>query len=162
MQIRAATEQDWPQIWPIVKAVVDAGETYVWQPTPTSDAMRAIWLEPDPWYVVVAVADDGVVVGTAKCGPNRPGRGAHVATASFMVDPGRQGEGIGRALAGHILQWAREAGYHGMQFNAVVESNTGALALWKSLGFTTVGVVPEAFDHPTLGLVGLTVMYQKL
>jgi L-amino acid N-acyltransferase YncA len=162
MQIRTATEQDWPRIWPIVKAVVDAGETYVWRPTPTSDAMRRIWLEPEPWNVVVAVADEGAVVGTAKCGPNRPGRGAHIATASFMVDPARQGEGIGRALGEHILQWASEAGYHGMQFNAVVESNTGALALWESLGFSTVGVVPEAFDHPTLGLVGLTVMYRRL
>lgn len=149
-------------MWPLVKAVVDAGDTYVWRPTPDSEQMRAIWLEPEPWYVVVAVAGDGAIVGTAKCGPNRPGRGSHVATASFMVDPSRQGEGIGRALGEHIVRSAREAGYHGMQFNAVVESNTGALALWRSLGFATVGVVPDAFDHPTLGLVGLTVMYRKL
>lgn len=162
MPIREATDQDWVGIWPIVEAVVEAGETYVWCPTPSSEAMRAIWLEPDPWHVVVAIADNGQVVGTAKCGPNRPGRGSHVATASFMVDPARQGEGIGRALAEHVLEWARAAGYHGMQFNAVVETNAGALRLWKSLGFVSIGVVPEAFDHRTQGLVGLTVMYRKL
>jgi L-amino acid N-acyltransferase YncA len=162
MQIRAAAEHDWPSIWPIVQAVVDAGETYVWRPTPSSDAMRAIWLEPEPWHVVVAVAEDGAVVGTAKCGPNRPGRGSHIATASFIVDPARHGEGIGRALGEHVIDWAREVGYHGMQFNAVVATNTGALELWRSLGFDSVGVVPEAFDHASEGLVGLTIMYRKL
>ena len=162
MQIREATEDDWARIWPIVEAVVDAGETYVWRPTPSPDEMRRIWLEPEPWHVVVAVSDDGTVVGTAKCGPNRPGRGSHVATASFMVDPARQGEGIGRALGEHVIEWARQNGYHGMQFNAVVATNTGALALWTSLGFSTVGIVPDAFDHPSQGLVGLTVMYRQL
>ena len=162
MQIREATEDDWARIWPIVEAVVDAGETYVWRPTPSPDEMRRIWLEPEPWHVVVAVSDDGTVVGTAKCGPNRPGRGSHVATASFMVDPARQGEGIGRALGEHVIEWARQNGYHGMQFNAVVATNAGALALWTSLGFSTVGIVPDAFDHPSQGLVGLTVMYRQL
>ena len=161
MQIRDATEEDWPQLWPIIQAVVDAGETYVWRPTPDSDRMREIWLEPEPWHVVVGIKD-GTVVGTAKCGPNRPGRGAHIATASFMVDPAHQGEGVGRTLATYIIDWATKAGYFGMQFNAVVETNTGALALWESLGFATVGVVPRAFDHATQGLVGLTVMYRDL
>ena len=161
MQIRVATHDDWPGIWPIVRAVVDAGETYVWRPTPDADQMRKLWMEPDPWHVVVA-DDEGEIVGTAKCGPNRPGRGSHVATASFMVSPSRGGQGIGRALGNYIVDWARAAGYHGMQFNAVVETNAAALALWESLGFTTVGVVPEAFDHPTKGRVGLAVMYRQL
>ena len=162
MQIRLASDGDWPQLWPIIKAVVDAGETYVWRPTPDADEMRSIWLEPEPWHVVVAVDTSGVIVGTAKCGPNRPGRGSHVATASFIVDPRRQGEGIGRALGTYIVDWAASEGYHGMQFNAVVATNSSALALWESLGFGTVGVVPEAFDHPTEGLVDLTVMYRRL
>jgi ribosomal protein S18 acetylase RimI-like enzyme len=49
-----------------------------------------------------------------------------------------------------------------MQFNAVVETNTGAVALWRSLGFEILTTVPEAFDHPELGLVGLRVMHRKL
>ena len=55
----------------------------------------------------------------------------------------------------------RAAGYRGIQFNAVVETNTAAVALWQSLGFEILGTVPEAFDHPTHGLVGLHVMYQR-
>ena len=49
-----------------------------------------------------------------------------------------------------------------MQFSAVVESNTAAVHLWRSLGFQILGTVPEAFDHPQNGLVGLHVMYRRL
>ena len=161
MEIRPASAADWPALWPIVKAVVDAGETYVWRPTPSSQEMRRLWLEPAPWHVVVA-ENDGEIVGTAKVGPNRPGRGAHVATASFMVSPHHQGRGVGRALGEYIVQWARAAGYRGMQFNAVVATNTGAVALWQSLGFTIIGTVPRAFEHTGQGLVDLHVMYRDL
>lgn len=33
---------------------------------------------------------------------------------------------------------------------------------WQSVGFQIVGTVPEAFDHPEHGLVGLHVMYRRL
>jgi len=95
-------------------------------------------------------------------GPNRPGRGAHVATASFLVDPAHQGKGAGRALGEYVLDWCRAEGCHGIRFNAVVECNHRAVRLWRSPGFETVGTVPEAFDHPDEGLVGLHVMYQRL
>lgn len=162
MQIRPATAADWPAIFPIFHAIVEAGETYAYPTDLSSDAAREMWLEPHPWHVVVAVDDAGTVLGTAKVGPNRPARGSHVATASFMVDPGAQGRGVGRALAAHVIDWAKGAGYQGMQFNAVVETNTAAVALWQSLGFEIIGTVPEAFDHRTAGLVGLHVMYRRL
>src|SRR6476646_8909963 len=95
-------------------------------------------------------------------GPNRPGRGAHVATASFMVDPAAQGRGVGRALGEHVVAWARDAGYRAIQFNAVVETNTGAVRLWQSLGFRILTTVPGAFDHREHGYVGLHVMYLEL
>ena len=34
--------------------------------------------------------------------------------------------------------------------------------MWQSLGFQIIGTVPESFDHPELGLVGLHVMYRPL
>jgi len=79
------------------------------------------------------VAGEGdTILGSAKMGPNRAGRGSHVATASFMVDLTQAGRGVGRALGEHVLAWARSAGYRSMQFNAVVETNTGAVHLWRS------------------------------
>jgi ribosomal protein S18 acetylase RimI-like enzyme len=49
-----------------------------------------------------------------------------------------------------------------MQFNAVVETNAAAVRLWESLGFRILATVPEAFDHPTAGLVGLHLMHRAL
>lgn len=161
MQIRAAEPDDWPLLWPLVKGVVDTGDTYAWSPTPGSDEMQRMWLEPLPWRVFVAEVE-GEIVATAKVGPNRPGRGSHVATASFMVSPHRQGEGVGRRLGEFVIDWASGAGYLAMQFNAVVETNHGAIALWRSLGFDVIGTVPRAFDHPSEGMVGLHIMYRSL
>ena len=161
MVIRAADAQDWPRIYPFYSAIVEAGETYAFPPRQSSEEAFLWWMEPPPGLTVVAV--DGVeVLGSAKMGPNRPGRGAHVATASFMVDPGHQGRGVGRALGEYAVSWARTAGYLSMQFNAVVETNTAAVNLWKALGFAVIGTVPEAFDHRLYGLVGLHIMHRRL
>jgi GNAT superfamily N-acetyltransferase len=83
-----------------------------------------------------------------------------VASASFMVDPDRAGRGAGRALGEDMIAWARASGFRAIQFNAVVETNAPAVALWRSLGFAVVGTVPEAFHHPTYGFVGLHVMHR--
>jgi len=78
-----------------------------------------------------------------------------------MVDPAAQGRGIGCALGTEALCWAREQGYHGMQFNAAVETHAAAVHLWYALGFTVMTTIPEAFEHPRHCRVGLHVMYQR-
>ncbi len=161
MILRAATDADWSQIWPFFDAIVKDGQTYAYPEDLTSDTAKALWMESPPGRTVVAVEGD-VVLGAAKMGPNRPGRGAHVATASFMVDPAARGKGVGRELGVHVVEWARAEGYRAIQFNAVVETNTAAVALWEDLGFQIIGTVPEAFDHREHGLVGLHVMYLSL
>ena len=83
-------------------------------------------------------------------------------TASFLVDPAAPRRGIGRALGEHVVDWARDAGYRGIQFNAVVETNDAAVHLWQSLGLRVLATVPGAFDHPEHGYVGLHVMFLDL
>ena len=161
MEIRPAIQDDWIRIWPFFTQIVDAGETYAYPAELTMDGARSTWMEQPPGRTVVGVEDDAVV-GSAKMGPNRPGRGSHVATASFMVDPACHGRGIGRALGEYVIGWAGDQNYRGIQFNAVVETNEPALRLWRSLGFRVIGTVPEAFDHATRGLVGLHIMYRAL
>ncbi|MEE6257420.1 GNAT family N-acetyltransferase [Plantactinospora sonchi] len=158
MQIREFAEDDWSQVWPIVRDVVRAADTFTYDPTMTAEQAYPIWVEKPPGLTVVAV-EDGRVLGTAKMGTNRPGPGAHVSTASFMVGAEARGRGVGTALCRFALDWAREHGYAGMQFNAVAESNHPAVAVYRRLGFQVVGTVPGAFAHPTLGRVGLHVMY---
>ncbi|GAA1756081.1 hypothetical protein GCM10009810_14790 [Nostocoides vanveenii] len=95
-------------------------------------------------------------------GANRPSRGAHIGTASFMVADAARGLGVGRALLDYVIDWHRRAGFAGIQFNAVVETNTAAVRLWQSAGFAIIGTVPGAFDSRAHGRVGLHVMFLKL
>jgi GNAT superfamily N-acetyltransferase len=161
MRIRTATDEDWPHIYPFYAAIMAEGKTYAFPEGQSLEEARPWWMEQPPGQTVVATVDD-TIVGSAKMSANRPGRGAHVATASFLVDPAHQGRGIGRALGLHVVGWARDAGFRGIQFNAVVEANAPAVHLWCSLGFDVIGTVPEAFDHAEHGLVGLHVMYHQL
>lgn len=156
-----ATDADWPDIWPIVEAVVRAGETYTYPRDLTEPVARSIWMQRPPGVTLVAV-DGDQVLGSATIKPNQMGPGSHVANASFMVGPEARGRGVGRLLGQTALDWARDAGLRAMQFNAVVETNSTAVALWQSLGFDIVGTVPEAFNHPTKGLVGLHLMHRRL
>ncbi|MBC2879241.1 MULTISPECIES: GNAT family N-acetyltransferase [Streptomyces] len=162
MQIREATGHDWPAIWPFLREITAAGETFVYPLDLDEEAARALWLLPAPNRTVVAVDGAGTVLGTAAMTVNRPGNGDHIASASYMVDPVHAGRGVGRALCEYTLEWARAAGFRGMQFNAVVECNEPAVRLYRSLGFEVVGTVPGAFRHPREGYVGLHVMYREL
>jgi ribosomal protein S18 acetylase RimI-like enzyme len=44
----------------------------------------------------------------------------------------------------------------------VVSSNERAIALWQSFAFEIVGRLPQAFEHPRLGLIDALVMYRML
>jgi len=161
MRIREATSEDWAQIWPFLRDIVSAGDTYTWDRDVTEGRARELWMSTAPWRTVVAV-DGDTVLGTAKMGPNHMGPASHIANASFMVAPEHGGRGVGRALGERVLELARADGYRAMQFNAVVETNTRAVALWRSLGFDIVATLPEGFDHATKGFVGLHIMYRTL
>ncbi len=159
MLIRDATQEDWPAIWPIVRAVVTAGETFTWDPDVTEERAKASWMNGRAF---VALDEDGTVIGTAEMHRNQGGPGSHIANAGFMVAAGHEGKGVGRALARHVLDHARADGYRAMQFNAVAASNTRAVGLWQSLGFEILATIPEGFRHPVKGYVGLLVMYRSL
>lgn len=166
MLIREANAADWPAIWPFFRSIVEAGETYSYPRDLDESAGRELWMLDPPGRTVVAVEGTGGaagrIVGSAKMNPNHMGGASHIAGASFMVAREHGGRGVGRALGEHVLGWARAEGYRAMQFNAVVGTNTGAIALWKSLGFEIVGTLEEGFLHPTKGYVGLHIMYRRL
>ena len=161
VEIRPITDADWPGLWPIIETVTRAGETYTYPLNMTEAQARTMWMPSAPGGTLVAV-EDGQVLGAAKIIANQQGNGAHVANGSFMVGPVARGRGVARSLGESALTFARDAGFKSMQFNAVVETNTVAVGLWKKLGFEIVGTVPEAFDHPAHGLVGLHIMHRTL
>ena len=157
--IRLAEPTDFDAIWEIFHAVVQGGDTYVYDPATTKEQARAIWMESGTPYVAL---DGDHVVGTYVLRANRMGLGSHVANASYMVSPDFQGRGAGRALCEHSMEEARKAGFSAMQFNFVVSTNQAAVELWKKCGFKIVGTAPKAFRHRQLGLVDAYVMHRYL
>ncbi|MCB5272985.1 hypothetical protein BJG92_00497 [Arthrobacter sp. SO5] len=163
--IRPATARDWPAIWGILEPVIRAGETFTWDRDTTEEQARGRWFKQAPGQTFVAVGRGdlaGVVLGTGELHANQGGGGSHVANAGYMVHPAHGGRGIARGLCAYSLDAARSAGFRAMQFNAVVESNVRAVAAWQSMGFEVLATIPEAFHHPSLGYVGLHLMYRTL
>ncbi len=158
--IRPATEADWPAILAMLKPVFAAGETYAVDRDLDDEATRTFWMMPA--HEVFVAELNGSVVGTYYLMANRHGGGAHVANCGYVTALEAQGKGIASAMCRHSLERARQRGFRAMQFNHVVSTNTGAVALWQKLGFDIVGTLPEAFEHPRLGFVDAYVMFQKL
>jgi L-amino acid N-acyltransferase YncA len=161
MLIRRAIESDFDSIWEIFKAVIELGDTYVFDPhTEPKDAF-SYWFGAGIITYVTEIEGDRVC-GMYKLCPNQRDRGSHVANASFMVAPTSHGQGIGKAMGLHCLKEAKSLGYLALQFNFVVSTNQVAIALWKKLGFSIVGTLPKAFNHRELGYVDAYVMYRFL
>jgi GNAT superfamily N-acetyltransferase len=158
--IREASGNDRDAVWEIFRAVVAAGDTYVFDPEIPREEAIAYWFKPGTRTYVAEC--EGRVVGTYILRPNQPGLGSHVSNAAFMVSPSARGLGIGRAMGEHCLDEARRIGYRAMQFNFVVSTNEAALRLWEQLGFTIVGTLPGAFRHRTRGFVDAYVMFRTL
>ncbi len=159
IEIRAATDSDFDGIWRIFHAVVVEGGTYAFDPETTQEEAFRVWLSPN--HRTYVATNEGVIVGTYILKQNQPGLGSHVANAAFMVDPGAQGQGLGEAMGRHALEEAKRLGYRAMQFNFVVSTNERAIRLWKRLGFSIVGTLPEAFRHRSLGYVDAYVMFHS-
>ncbi len=158
--IRSAVPSDRDAILTILQPIIRSGETYALPSDWSGEQILGYWMAPAHRVLVAEV--DGRVRGTCYLRPNQLGGGAHVANAGYATHPEAAGRGIARALAERSFAVAREAGFTAMQFNVVVASNTRAIALWRSLDFTEIGRVPEAFRHPGLGLVDALVMHRRL
>jgi GNAT superfamily N-acetyltransferase len=160
LKIRSATASDRPAIWNIFRSVVHRGDTYAFPSDLDEESGLKTWFSSGA-EVFVAEAE-GRVMGTFFIKPNHAGPGSHVANAGFMVDPESRGVGVGRAMGEYALVWAEKQGYRAMQFNFVVSTNTGAVALWRKLGFAIIGTIPKGFLHSQLGFVDVYVMYREL
>lgn len=161
ISIRRAHEEDLDAIWDIFHAHLAAGETYPFDAHTPKSVCEEYWLGANV-DSFVAVDQAGRVLGMYRIVPNQPGRGAHVANASYMVSESAQGKGIGYLMGRHSLVEARRLGYLAMQFNYVISTNQPAVALWRKLGFSIAGTLPKAYRHERLGYVDALVMYQLL
>ncbi|MEN3792015.1 N-acetyltransferase [Fulvimarina sp. MAC3] len=158
--IRVAEPSDADAIWHIIGPIICEGETYALDREMTRTDALAYWCGADRTTFVAE--SGGVVLGTYYLKRNQAGGGSHIANCGYAVATEARGRGIARRMAEHSLEAARDRGFLKMQFNFVISTNTGAIGLWHSLGFETVGRLPGGFQHPHKGLVDALVMWRDL
>lgn len=159
--IRPYQPADWAQLWPLLRATFETGDTYAYAPESTEADIHRAWIE-SPAATFVACAPDGQLLGTYYVKTNQPGLGAHVCNCGYVVAPFAQRRGIASAMCEHSQRQAVAMGYRAMQFNLVASTNERAVRLWRRLGFSVVGTLPRAFHHLRLGYVDALVMYKEL
>lgn len=142
--IKELTESELSAAVSIWNEVVEDGIAFPQTEPLNADTGRAFFAAQS--YTAAAVdSDNGEVVGLYILHPNNVGRCGHICNASYAVKSGMRGRHIGELLVSDCMRQGRELGFRILQFNAVVASNGVALALYKKLGFTQLGVIPEGF-----------------
>lgn len=107
MEILVARQSDFNATWAIFRAAIETEDALPFAGTFEASAFQSHWFGLRPAYV--APLGDRVV-GMYKMGANFPDLGAHVVSATHVVDPSMQGRDIGRALVEHSLDRARAEG----------------------------------------------------
>jgi ribosomal protein S18 acetylase RimI-like enzyme len=160
MEIRRATEADWPALWAIMEPIVREGETLC-LPRDGDEAMSRAYFASVEKTNFVAEAE-GTILGASYVQANRIGPGSHIANCGYITAPAARGRGVARALCAHSIEECQRRGFRGIQFNFVVSTNDPAVHLWESFGFETLARLPGAFQHPKLGYVDALVMFKPL
>lgn len=114
---------------------------------------QTLWMNAhngDPYPALVAVDDDGTVLGWASLSPYNPKPGYRTtAENSVYVAESARGNGVGEALLLGLLQAAQAGGFVCI-IALITADNTASLRLHEKHGFITVGTlrkVGRKFDQ---------------
>lgn len=143
---RQIAREEFPLVREMMRSIV-AEEAFYTLPAHASDEdCMAYWFggqRNETWLL----EENGRVVGSYYLRANHFELGGHIANAGYMVSSHTRNKGVGRLLGEHSINRARECGFRGIQFNFVVATNTVAVKLWQSLGFSIIGTIPGGFHY---------------
>ncbi len=142
MIVREYRKSDLAQMTKIWNGIVEEGIAFP-QEEPLNDETADGFFGSQTYCGVAE--DGGEIVGLYILHPNNVGRCAHICNASYAVKEGMRGRHIGELLVTDCIKKAPDFGFKILQFNAVVSSNEPALRLYKKLGFTQLGTIPDGF-----------------
>ncbi|WP_462151503.1 N-acetyltransferase family protein [Pseudoalteromonas xiamenensis] len=158
--IRDMSETDFELFWPTFQSIIQAQETYAFEPTLSKEEAYELWcVQPLKTFVYI---ENETVLGSYYLKANAMGPSSHVSNCGYMVCEQARGKGVAKKLCIHSQLVAKQEGFKAMQFNSVVSTNETAVSLWQKLGFEIVGVLPKAYKHLRFGYVDSYVMYKWL
>lgn len=142
LDIRPYRKDDLAGMMKVWNEVVENGEAFP-QIEPLTLATAPMFFAGQTLSVVAALDDK--IMGLYTLHPSHVGRCAHIANACYAVASSVRGLGLGRALVEDSLMRAAKQGFFGVQCNAVVAGNTGAIRLFEQRGFARIGTLPNGF-----------------
>ena len=150
----------------LLNIVIIEGQTYPQIQALSESEFAAYWASHDA-FVVRGLNDlEGQelpkILGAFYLKPNFPGRCSHLCSAGFIVQPSLRGQGTGRWMGEAMLAIATAQGYEAVIFNLVFATNTPSISLWQSLGFSTIGRIPQAVQLADGSQVDALILYRSL
>ncbi len=144
ISIKKLTDHELPDAIDIWNSVVLDGMAFP-QTEPLTLTTGKSFFADQSYTGVATDSQTNEVIGLYILHPNNVGRCGHICNASYAVKKDKRGHHIGEHLVKHCMSTAKQLNFKILQFNAVVKCNTSALALYKKLGFTQLGVIPGGF-----------------
>lgn len=138
--------KDEASLYEIFREVVETGKQFPYESSSREEFQRQFLNPQGKVYVCRSAAQE--VVGGFYIRANYSGRAEHIANAAYMIRSQSRGQGIGTLLVKASLQIAKELGFKTMQYNMVFSQNEGAVRLYQRLGFSIVGILPDAIRNP--------------
>jgi ribosomal protein S18 acetylase RimI-like enzyme len=142
LTIRSARVEDAHVLAQAERAVAATPGLLVSQPAELTDerfAQKIAFLGGAENGHYLVAETEGQIVGHGMLDPLSLAAVRHVVHLTLVVHPGWQGRGIGRALLGSLIEWAKSAPAVEKIELHVRSSNTPALALYRKMGFTEAG-----------------------
>lgn len=111
--------------------------------------------------VYLCAVVDGHIVGAASVFSIGPNKVKHRAEFGIAIDKDYWGIGIGEALTAACVEFSKSAGYSQLELE-VVSDNTGAITLYRKMGFIEFGRNPRGFISRFQGWQELVSMRREL
>lgn len=153
MLIREAEVRDIPRIVELLRQVLEVHadgrpDLFIHGTRKYTDEELAQIIADDNRPLFVATDDGGVVVGHAFCeiqdftGSNNMQPVLTLYVDDICVDEKARGTHVGTALYQHVIEFAREGGFHNVTLN-VWSCNPGAMAFYQAMGMVPYKVGME-------------------
>jgi ribosomal protein S18 acetylase RimI-like enzyme len=142
-QVRSARPTDAEAWHALQRGIYAEGTAFVGDgaASASSLAARLRGLDPREGHVSLAVVD-GEPIGWVELHRGAARRLAHLAVLTVAVAPRWRGHGVGTALMDAARRWAASRHLRKLQLH-VRAGNTGAIALYRRLGYEVEGVLRE-------------------
>ena len=157
--IRKVDKNDFAQIVQILRDVQNSGNSYFFE-NMSDEQLLDYWIKPG--FTCFVAQENDHILGSYILGAIAEGRFSHTANASYIVSKNARGKGIGKKLAQHSVEFAKNCGFKAIQFQRVVSTNFAAVETWKKAGFNIIGTIPKAFRHKDLGFVDAYIFHREL